>query len=135
MGHWSKAEQMGYQAVEQAAQVGLMLIELKAVTAHGEFKNRTRAALQGASNDTGERLMTLARHLPLLQQHQPDSQRKASRHSYQSRTNTAGGVGRQQSGSKHSQAAPTVGQSSHHSQLLSYVDSGAIAADSNPPPA
>lgn len=75
----------------QSAKVGQMLIELKEQTPHGEFKNRTRAALQGASNDTGERLMTLARHLPLLEQHQPDSQARQAADGRHGRQQTADG--------------------------------------------
>ena len=63
---------LGFQAVLQAAKVGQMLIELKAVTAHGEFKKH---ALVLFDRMTYQRLMTLARNIPMLEQHKPDSQR------------------------------------------------------------
>ena len=49
-----------------------MLIELKAITAHGEFKKH---ALVLFDRMTYQRLMTLARNMPMLEQHKPDSQR------------------------------------------------------------
>ena len=72
---WSKAEQMGVQSVLQAAKVGQMLIELKAETPYREF--HARVSEIGIQQQHSSRLMTLARHLPLLQQHKPDSQRAA----------------------------------------------------------
>ena len=51
-----------------------MLIELKAVTAHGEFAaNAQRAGFLKMSQL--QNLMTLARNLPMLEQHKPESQR------------------------------------------------------------
>ena len=65
---------LGFQAVLQAAKVGQMLIELKAVTAHGEFAaNAQRAGFLKMSQL--QNLMTLARNLPMLEQHKPESQR------------------------------------------------------------
>jgi hypothetical protein len=78
---WSKAEQMGHQSVLQAAKVGQMLIDLKAVTAHGEFlPNLTRVLgieKKEHANVAASRLMTLARNLPLIEQRKPESQRAA----------------------------------------------------------
>ena len=65
---------LGFQAVLQAAKVGQMLIELKAVTAHGEFLPKVTSVLLLNKMDAS-RLMTLARNLPMLEQHKPDSQR------------------------------------------------------------
>lgn len=62
----------------QAAKVGQMLIELKEVTAHGEWAAKLAHALNltpAGANTSGSRLMKLARNLPLLEQHRPDSQR------------------------------------------------------------
>jgi hypothetical protein len=73
---WSKAEQMGAQSVLQAAKVGQMLIELKADTPYREFSQACERLLS-MKKDSANRLMTLARHLPLLEQHRPDSQRAA----------------------------------------------------------
>ena len=67
---------MGVQSVLQAAKVGQMLIELKAETPHGEFAEKY-SRVNGLTQPVVSRLMTLARHLPLLQQHKPDSQRAA----------------------------------------------------------
>jgi hypothetical protein len=75
---WGKAEQMGHQAVLQAAKVGQMLIELKAECPHkgeGNFRTRAEVALPKVSMDAIGRLMTLARNLPLLEEKKPESQR------------------------------------------------------------
>jgi hypothetical protein len=55
------------------ANVGAMLLELKAVTPHGEFQQR--AAEIGVTQRTSSNLMTLARHLPLLEGKRPASGR------------------------------------------------------------
>lgn len=73
---WSKAEQMGHQSVLQAAKVGQMLIDLKAVTAHGEFKEKCSSAALLEYRQAAN-LMTLARNLPLIEQRKPESQRAA----------------------------------------------------------
>jgi len=53
-----------------------MLIELKAETPHGEFmSNYRRAGILG--RDQAQTLMTLARHVELLKERRPDSQRSA----------------------------------------------------------
>ena len=65
---------LGFQSVLQAAKVGRMLIELKAITAHGEFLAKVTSVLLLNKMDAS-RLMTLARNMPMLEQHKPDSQR------------------------------------------------------------
>jgi hypothetical protein len=73
---WATAEQLGFQAVLQAAKVGQMLIELKASTAHGEFMaNYQRAGISGRQQV--QNLMHLARNQQLLKEHKPESQRAA----------------------------------------------------------
>lgn len=75
---YGKMAQMGYQSVLQAVKVGAMLIELKEDTDHGEWEVNVNRALQTkAARQTAFNLMRLAAHLPLLEQHKPDSQRAA----------------------------------------------------------
>ena len=62
-----------YQSVLQAAKVGQMLIELKAVTAHGEYCSRVNNL--GMKHPTPFRLMTLARNQSLIEEKKPESQR------------------------------------------------------------
>ncbi len=73
---WNKAEQMGRQSVFQAAKVGQMLIELKESTPHGEFKEKCSSAALLEYRQAAN-LMTLARHITLLEERQPESQRAA----------------------------------------------------------
>ena len=49
-----------------------MLIELKEVTPHGEFSEKY-SRVNGLTQPVVSRLMTLARNLPLLEQHRPKS--------------------------------------------------------------
>lgn len=72
----SKMQQMGWQSVQQAAKVGQMLIEMKAETPHGEFLANSQRATNLKDKQVNN-LMTLARHLPLLEDKRPDSQRQA----------------------------------------------------------
>lgn len=73
---WARAQQKGWEAVREAASVGAMLIELKEQHDHGEFMaNYQRAGI--LKRQTAQNLMKLARHLPLLEKHKPDSQRAA----------------------------------------------------------
>lgn len=71
-----KADQMGRQTVEQLAKVGQMILEYRAV-------NPTMEHLSRVINATGYqqahiyRLERLAKNLPLLEQHKPDSLRAA----------------------------------------------------------
>ena len=78
---WGKAEQMGFQAVLQAAKVGQMLIELKAECKHGEFVSNLTRVLgiekKETANMAASRLMTLARNQPLIEEKKPESQRAA----------------------------------------------------------
>jgi len=78
---WGKAEQMGHQAVLQAAKVGQMLIELKAECPQRSglpsFQTRLKTEMPDVSHQTIANLMTLARNLPLLEEKKPESQRAA----------------------------------------------------------
>lgn len=76
MQSWLHRMGMGHQSVLQAAKVGKMLIDLKAVTAHGEFNAKVTRVLLLNKMDSS-RLMTLARNLPLIEQRRPESQRAA----------------------------------------------------------
>jgi len=73
---WGKAEQMGFQAVLQAARVGQMLIELKAECKHGEFVAKAQHAGFLKISQL-QNLMTLARNQPLIEEKKPESQRAA----------------------------------------------------------
>jgi hypothetical protein len=65
-----------FEQAVAAAKVGAMLIELKKETEHGEWDANVNRALQTKSaRQTAFNLMRLASHLPLLEQHRPDSQR------------------------------------------------------------
>ena len=55
-----------------------MLIELKAQCPHkgeGNFNTRVKDEIPDMDAMTRSRIMTLARNLPMLEQHKPDSQR------------------------------------------------------------
>ena len=73
--HWNRAQQMGWQAVQAAIQVGVELTEKKLETEHGEFSQRV-ANLE-ISHRTVNNLMRLALHRELIQQEQPQSMRQA----------------------------------------------------------
>lgn len=73
---WGRAAQTGWQSIQQAAQVGQMLLALKEETPHRKF-SQTCEKLAGIDKDTRSRIMTLAKHLPLLQEHKPSSQHAA----------------------------------------------------------
>ena len=68
----------GFQAVLHAARVGQMLIELQAVIPHGEFQKKVQSVAL-LSYRTAANLMKQAKHLPLLEQHKPESQAAALR--------------------------------------------------------
>jgi len=73
---WGKAEQMGFQAVLQAAKVGQMLIEIREGMPQVEFVQRAGQEA-GIAKSQAFNLMTLARNLPLLEGKKPESQRAA----------------------------------------------------------
>lgn len=73
---WDKTNQLGYLAVEQAAKVGQMLINLKGDTKPGKFQEEVkRAAL--FEYRTAANLMALAKNKDLLEREKPESQREA----------------------------------------------------------
>jgi len=74
---WSKAQQMGHQAVLQAAKVGQMLLELSGDSPMREFVSRVKQELPGLNPSKISRLETLARNMPLIEEHRPQSQRQA----------------------------------------------------------
>jgi hypothetical protein len=76
-GEWSKAQQMGYQAVMQAARVGQMLIDMKGDEPIREFVQRAGQELGGLSRSTVNDLMNLAEHRDLIESKQPQSKRAA----------------------------------------------------------
>lgn len=60
---YGKMSQLGHQAVLQAAKVGQMLIDLKAVTEHGDWAPKLSRAINlptAAANIAGAKLMRLA---------------------------------------------------------------------------
>ena len=65
----------GWQYVLFQAQRGAGLIELKEQTPYREFQKRVSEI--GVQQRTSSNLMTLARHLPMLEQRRPDSQANA----------------------------------------------------------
>ena len=69
---------VAFQALLHAARVGQMLIQLKAVTPHGEFGEKVQSVAL-LSYRTAANLMKQAKHLPLLEQHKPESQAAARR--------------------------------------------------------
>ena len=74
---WSKAQQMGHQAVLQAAKVGQMLLELSGDSPMREFVSRVKQELPGLNPSKISRLETLARNMPLIEEHRPQSKRAA----------------------------------------------------------
>lgn len=73
----SKGEQMGYQIVAQFAKVGQMLIEKMGDTPIREFVQRAGQHVPHLTRSTCHNYMMLAKHIALLEQHKPDSQRAA----------------------------------------------------------
>lgn len=72
---WSRAQQMGYQAVQAALDVGDELVQKKLETPRGEFVQRVGQI--GVGRSSGYNLMRLALHRELIEQHRPDSMRGA----------------------------------------------------------
>lgn len=73
----SKGEQMGFQTVAQFAKVGQMLIEKMGDMSIREFVPCVGQHIPRLTKSTIHRYMMLAKHLPLLEAKQPDSQRAA----------------------------------------------------------
>lgn len=74
---WAKAEQMGSEAVLQAAKVGQMLIELReGLSSQAEFVQRAGQEA-GIAKSQAFNLMALGRNMSLLIEKQPGSQRAA----------------------------------------------------------
>lgn len=88
---WNRAQQMGYQAVQAAMDVGDELTQKKLETPHGEWvpkitevfnSNQTRVSdlepmTTAAAQKQANRLMRLALHRELIEEHHPESQRSA----------------------------------------------------------
>lgn len=76
---WSKAQQMGHQAVLQVAKVGRMLSELRGDMPMRDFVSRVKQELPDLDLNLTKisRLETLAHNIPLIEEHRPDSQRAA----------------------------------------------------------
>ena len=78
--HWSRAQQMGWEAVQAAIRVGVELTEKKLVTPHGEFLANTARVLDldvKSASPQASRLMRLALHRELIEQERPQSMRQA----------------------------------------------------------
>ena len=77
---WSRAQQMGWQAIQAAMDVGDELQIKKLETPHGEWASKLAHALslsKPASNTKASILMRLALHRNLIEEHKPDSLRGA----------------------------------------------------------
>jgi hypothetical protein len=72
---WNRAQQMGWQAIQAAMDVGDDLQQKKLETPHGDFCARVHNL--GMSINYGNRLMRLALHRDLIEEHRPDSMRGA----------------------------------------------------------
>jgi len=72
---WDRAQQMGWQAVQAAMEVGEELQQKKLETPHGEFHARVRDL--GIAQQQSSRLMRLALHRELIEEHKPESFRGA----------------------------------------------------------
>lgn len=72
---WNRAQQMGWQAIQAAMEVGEELQQKKIETPHGEFSSRVTSLGINASNCS--RLMRLALHRELIEEHKPESMRGA----------------------------------------------------------
>jgi hypothetical protein len=87
--HWNRAQQMGWQAVQAALDVGDELAEKQLGTPHGEWiKKVTQAANEGrpahlpevpaaTARRTAAGLIRLALHRELIEQSKPDSMQQA----------------------------------------------------------
>ena len=74
---WSKAQQMGHQAVMQAAKIGRMLIDMKGDTPIRDFVQRAEQEVQGLKQTSIQNLMNIAQHHALIEAEKPSSQRQA----------------------------------------------------------
>ncbi len=72
-----KAEQMGQQTVLQFAKVGQLLIKQMGDQPIREFVQRAGQNIPRLTRSSCHNYMMLAKHLPLLEQKQPESQRAA----------------------------------------------------------
>jgi len=72
---WNRAQQMGWQAIQAAMEVGEELTRKKYEVPHGEFSSRVKNI--GMDPHNVSRLMRLALHRDLIEEHKPDSMRKA----------------------------------------------------------
>jgi hypothetical protein len=73
--HWNRAQQMGWQTVQAAIEVGEELQQKKLETPHGEYA--TRVSLLPMGKRQAQRLMRLALHRELIEEHKPESMRGA----------------------------------------------------------
>lgn len=77
---WARAQQMGWQAIQAAMEVGEELTRKKYEVQKGEWgANLARVlnASPASANTTASRLMRLALHRDLIEQEQPQSMRQA----------------------------------------------------------
>lgn len=72
---WSRAQQLGWQAIQAAMDVGEELQQKKIETPHGEYA--TRVSLLPMDKRQAQRLMRLALHRELIEEHKPESMRGA----------------------------------------------------------
>jgi len=72
---WNRAQQMGWQAIQAAMDVGDNLQQKKLQTPQGEFRSRVISC--GIQSAQCSRLMRLALHRDLIEEHKPDSMRGA----------------------------------------------------------
>lgn len=73
---WAEAKKYEWQAVEQAARVGQLLIELQGDLKQAEFVQRAEQEL-GIGKTHIFSMMKIAKNLPMLEKKQPRSQREA----------------------------------------------------------
>lgn len=77
---WNRAQQMGWQAIQAAMDVGDNLQQKKLETPHGEWVPNLERALDlkpASANSQAAKLMRLALHRDLIEEHKPDSMRGA----------------------------------------------------------
>jgi hypothetical protein len=77
---WHRAQQMSYQAIQAAMDVGDELQQKKIETPHGEWVPNLAHALDlnpASANSQAAKLMRLALHRELIEEHKPDSMRGA----------------------------------------------------------
>lgn len=77
---WSRAQQLGWQAIQAAMDVGEELQQKKLETPHGEWVPNLAHALglkPASANSQAAKLMRLALHRELIEEHKPESMRGA----------------------------------------------------------